>query len=229
MELAVTDTGAGMSAEVVARAFEPFFTTKNVGEGSGLGLSMIYGFAKQSNGHVTISSTEGLGTTIQLYLPRSKRESEAAGTDAKDDTPRGRGEVVLVIEDDEDVQDLTVAMLEELGYGAIAVAKAAGADAALKRHDIDVVVSDVVLPGGTSGLGFAEQIRPLYPDLPFIFISGYPAKAAIRRDFLSSGQVLLNKPLERHQLAEALRRALDKTTRKRESIWSEDSQSVATN
>ena len=212
VELAVTDTGAGMSAEVLASAFEPFFTTKTVGEGGGLGLSMVYGFAKQSNGHVTISRTEGLSTTIQLYLPRSDRASEPDGPDAEGESPRGRGEAVLVIEDDEHGRDLTVVMQEQLGYGAIGVAEAAGASAALKRHDVDMVVSDVVLPGGTSGPRFAEQIRPLYPDLPFVFISGYPAKTAIHRGFLSSHQVLLNKPFERHQLAQALRRALDTAT-----------------
>ena len=170
--LAVTDTGAGMSADVMARAFEPFFTTKKVGEGSGLGLSMVYGFAKQSDGHVTISSAEGVGKTIQLFLPRSKRESEGEEAAAEDNTPRGRGEVILVIEDDEDVRDLAVAMLEGLGYRVIALGEAASAGAALEKHRVDAVVSDVVLPGAPAA---PNSRRKPVPSIRTCRSSSFPA------------------------------------------------------
>ena len=151
--LAVSDNGTGMTADVQAQAFEPFFTTKEVGRGSGLGLSMVYGFAKQSGGHVAIYSEEGRGTTVKLYLPRAEGAAEPEDAPLRQGVAQGRGEMILVIEDDPDVRTLAVAMVGGLGYRAIAVADAAAAHEALAGGKaIDLVLSDVVLPGGTSGV-----------------------------------------------------------------------------
>ena len=207
--LAVSDNGVGMSADVKARAFEPFFTTKDVGEGSGLGLSMVYGFAKQSGGHVSIYSEEGNGTTVKLYLPKAADTSAVAGAEVSAAIPRGRGETLLVIEDDPDVRGLAVRILTDLNYRLIDVADAAAAHAVLETgQPVQLVLSDVVLPGGTNGPEFAEEARARDPDLKVIFMSGYPAEAARRNGFLGSDKVLLNKPFQRRQLAMAVRDAL---------------------
>jgi PAS domain S-box-containing protein len=207
--LAVSDTGTGMSVEVQSHAFEPFFTTKDVGQGSGLGLSMVHGFAKQSGGHVTMYSQEGQGTTVKLYLPRAEEAVRREEASHDQDAPLGRGEVVLVIEDDPDVRDLAVQTLEGLGYRVSGAPDAARARKLLAEGtQVDLVLSDVVLPGGTSGPEFAEETRTIYPDLKIIFMSGYPAGAAKRYSFLGSDKVLLNKPFKRYQLAKALREVL---------------------
>ncbi len=208
--LSVRDTGWGMAPEVLQHAFEPFFTTKDVGEGSGLGLSMVYGFAKQSGGHVTIYSEESQGTTVKLYLPRAEAGTVQPAAVQAAEVPRGREEVVLVIEDDPDVRDFAVEMLKGLGYIAVEVADASGArDLLSEDRQIDLVLSDVALPGGTSGLEFAEEARAIRHDLKIIFMSGYPAESVKRNGALASDEVLLDKPFERRELAEALRKALD--------------------
>ncbi len=208
--LTVTDNGFGMTDDVRAHAFEPFFTTKEVGKGSGLGLSMIYGFAKQSGGHVDIYSEEGRGTAVKLYLPRDETVAPEVGGNEKTEAPGGRGEAVLVIEDNPAVRELAVKMLMTLGYRATDVPDVTAARAALdSRQKFDLMLSDVVLPGGMSGPEFAEEVRARFPDLKIIFMSGYPAEAAKRNGFLGSDRVLLNKPFRRSQLAKALRDALD--------------------
>ncbi len=208
--LAVSDTGSGMSAEVQAQAFEPFFTTKEVGQGSGLGLSMVYGFAKQSGGHVTIYNEKGQGTTVKVYLPRAEVVARGEEESQSAAIPQGLGETILVIEDDADVRALAVHMLEGLGYGTISVADASSADAKLADGTMpDLVLSDVVLPGGISGPEFARTACETYPGLKVIFMSGYATEAVKRSGFLSSDKVLLNKPFQRKQLAKALREALD--------------------
>ncbi len=208
--LAVSDTGTGMPAEVQAHVFEPFFTTKEVGQGSGLGLSMVYGFAKQSGGHVAIYSEQETGTTVKLYLPRAKEGTKCDAAVSNGESPKGRGEAVLVIEDNEDLRALAVTMLEGLGYKATAVADATEAHKALATGGkVDLVLSDVVLPGGTSGPAFVEEARARDPRLKAIFMSGYPAEAAKRSGLFDSNYVLLNKPFRRYQLATALRNALD--------------------
>ena len=209
--LAVMDTGTGMSAEVQAHAFEPFFTTKEVGKGSGLGLSMIYGFAKQSGGHIAIYSEEGMGTTVKLYLPRAEGPPDAVADQSGNDVPRGRGETILVIEDDTDVRALAASMLEELGYKAVAVADGDSGLAALARAPVDVVLSDVILPGGMSGPEFAEAAQARHGGIKIVFMSGYPSEAARHNGFVDSDTVLLTKPFERGQLAYALRRMLDRS------------------
>ena len=207
--LAVSDTGTGMSAEIQARVFEPFFMTKEVGQGSGLGLSMVYGFTKQSGGHVSIYSEEGRGTTVKLYLPRSELAVEDTSPEVEAAIPIGAGETVLVIEDDEDVRVLAADTLKGLGYCVIAVAAAAPArDVLASDTPVNLILSDVILPGGTSGPEFAEEIRATHPSLEIIFMSGYPAEAAKRNGFLGSNRVLLNKPFQRRQLAEAVHEIL---------------------
>lgn len=207
--LAVSDSGSGMSAEVQSKAFQPFFTTKEVGKGSGLGLSMIYGFAKQSGGHVSIVSEMGHGTTVKLFLPRAKLAVEQKGPEPQQEIMQGAGEMILVIEDDPDVRYITVLTLKGLGYRATAVGDAAAAHKALtEEQGIDLVLSDVILTGGVSGPEFAKEARANHPGLKVIFMSGYSAEAANRKGLLGAGDVLLNKPFERQQLAGALHEAL---------------------
>ncbi len=207
--LAVSDTGTGMDAETRQHVFEPFYTTKGVGEGSGLGLSMVYGFAKQSGGHVDICSEQGRGTTVKLYLPRAMHPAAEVEPERRDASPPGRGEAVLVIEDDAEVRELTVAMLEAMDYRVTAVADAAAARNVIEGGvEFDLLLSDVVLPGGTSGPDFARELRWSEPGLKVIFMSGYPDDAAIGGGLLDPGSVLLNKPFYLRQLATAMREAL---------------------
>ena len=209
VSVAVTDTGVGMSPEARSRAFEPFFTTKEVGKGSGLGLSMVYGFANQSGGHVFLYSEEGIGTTVKLYLPRTLASARRETATQEPNAPRGRGELILVIEDDADLRALTVQVLKDLDYRVVEAADAAAArDVLAAGTQVDLVLSDVVLPGGTSGPEFAEQARATYPDLKVIFMSGYLAEAAKRDEFLNLDQALLNKPFRRHKLAQVIQNAL---------------------
>ena len=208
--LAVSDTGVGMGPEVLTHAFEPFFTTKEVGEGSGLGLSMVYGFARQSGGFVTIESEEGHGTTIKLYLPRSEKAPRSEATPGDPHIPLGQGEAILLVEDDPDVRDISVLMLEGLGYQVTDAANAAAAAEVLASGTpIDLALCDVVLPGGTSGPEFAAAARANHPDLKVIFMSGYSAEVSADNGFLGPDQVLLNKPFQRHQLARALHQELN--------------------
>lgn len=208
--LTVRDEGCGMTSEVQARAFESFFTTKDVGEGSGLGLSMVYGFAKQSNGYATIDSEPDRGTAVKLFLPRSVEEIPQPAAPTNENTPQGRGQTILMIEDNPDVRTLCRKLLLDLGYKVIDVPDAAAAQVALEEEaPVDLVLSDVVLPGGTSGPEFAQTVRQTHPDLKIVFMSGYPAEAANRNDIVSPDEVLLNKPFQRKQLAFALHEALN--------------------
>jgi len=207
--LAVTDDGTGMSEDVLGHAFEPFYTTKGLGEGSGLGLSMVYGFAKQSGGHVVIHSEEGKGTTVNLYLPRASVEPLAQADTGNGEVPMGRGETILVVEDDPDVRSLVEAMVGSLGYRVITASTAAEGRSALDSQDIDLVLSDVVLPGGVNGPAFAQEARDLRPGLRLIFMSGYPAAGAASQDgVLGPDDVLLNKPFRKQDIAMALHEAL---------------------
>ncbi len=198
-----------MSREVREHAFEPFFTTKEVGEGSGLGLSMIYGFAKQSDGYVYIESEEGQGATVNLFLPRAKQAPPVLESVEASKPARGDQELILVVEDDEALRDLVVRMLKDLEYRVVDVANAAAAHAALAENSkIDLVLTDVVLPGGASGPDFVVRARESIPDLRVVFMSGYPADAAKRNGFLTADQAFLTKPFQRRQLARAIRSAL---------------------
>ena len=207
--VAVSDSGIGMSREVRTRVFEPFFTTKDVGKGSGLGLSMIYGFAKESGGHVTVESEPNVGTTVKVYLPRGEGASSTRAVPATPTLPHGLGELVLVIEDDSDVRALAVRMLEGLGYRVDAVSAAASALDMLAQESYDVVLSDVVLPGGMSGPKFAEVARASDPNIKIVFMSGYPADTVRLDEFMGSDWVILKKPFRRSDLASAIRNVVD--------------------
>ena len=207
--LAVGDTGEGMRAEVVERAFDPFFTTKDVGKGSGLGLSMVYGFVKQSGGTVEIESEVGHGTTIRIFLPKSEghlpREETAAPGDRP---PRGRGETVLVVEDDAAVRRLVMNILGSLGYRTIAAENGLGALALIEEiPEVDLLFSDVVLPGGMSGLEIAERAMRSRPDIKVLFMSGYTESGAELADM---DVALIEKPFRRAAVAEKVRAALDR-------------------
>ncbi|MDP9709102.1 UNVERIFIED_ORG: signal transduction histidine kinase [Pseudomonas fluorescens] len=193
--LSVTDNGCGMPESVINRAFDPFFTTKPIGQGTGLGLSMIYGFSKQSGGHVSIDSKIDEGTTVRLYLPRFQGESlPHAPTHAEQAPDAVEGETVLIVEDDPAVRVLVSAVLSELGYGFV---EASDADSAVPILDseqrIDLLISDVGLPG-MNGRQLAEIGRQYRPDLKVLFITGYAEHAAVRGGFLDSGMQMITKP-----------------------------------
>ncbi len=212
IRLSVTDTGKGMPAEVLQHAFEPFYTTKAFGEGSGLGLSMVYGFATQSRGFVTIDSQKGKGATVRIYLPRAE-PGDTTGRDCRPlCQPAGQGGVIMVVEDDPDVRRLTVTLLSAMGY---TVLEAEDGESALPlihsdRH-IDLLLSDVVLTGDMSGPAIAEAALVKRPDLRVMFMSGY-AEDVIRRDREGRGKVidadLLTKPFTRAQLAQKVKVAM---------------------
>ena len=207
--LAVSDTGKGMTPDVLEHAFEPFFTTKRVGQGSGLGLSMVYGFAKQSGGHVFIDSDEGRGTNVKLYLPRAGNVSLRDEQMTANEIPGGGGKVILVLEDDPDVSALVEVMLGSLGYRVFTAPTAVAATEAMGRQTVDLVLSDVVLPGGVNGPQFAAEARTRHPGLKVIFMSGYPAETEKVNASIGPGDVLINKPFKKQALAQALHAALN--------------------
>jgi CheY-like chemotaxis protein len=207
----VSDSGTGMPPDIVARAFDPFFTTKGIGKGSGLGLSMVYGFVKQSGGHIKIYSEVGHGTTVKLYLPRNY-DSALDIPVAPVKPAQGGNETILVVEDDVDVRGLTVRLLGTLGYRVL---EAGSATAALKLIDdspiITLMLTDVVLPGGTNGRHLAEQARAKLPMLKIVYMSGYTENAILHHGRLDPGVLLLQKPFRRAELAEKIRAALDRS------------------
>ena len=206
--LSVSDTGTGMSAEVVAKAFDPFFTTKPIGQGTGLGLSMIYGFARQTGGHARLYSEEGKGTTVKLYLKRSSDEAATDDDGSTGVTPGGRGEQVLVVEDEPAVRMLVVEVLQDLGYRVL---EAADGRAALKLLDagaaVDLLVTDVGLPG-MNGRDVAEAARARVPGLKVLFVTGYAEGAAVRGGFLDAGMDMITKPFAIDTLAAKIREML---------------------
>jgi CheY-like chemotaxis protein/two-component sensor histidine kinase len=211
LTLSIEDTGVGIPKEVVARVFEPFFTTKEVGKGSGLGLAQVYGFVNQSNGHVAIDSRVGKGTTVTLTFPRSERavdeSTTAAAVSAKpaprgaETRPRSRGEV-MVVEDDLTVADLTTEMLKVAGYAVFHVKSAAAALEALAGgRGVDVVFSDVMMPGGMNGVDLAREVRRRWPELPVVLTTGYIEAA---RTAMSEGLEVLVKPYQLEALSAIL-------------------------
>jgi signal transduction histidine kinase len=205
--LAVTDTGIGMTPEVAARAFDPFFTTKPMGQGSGLGLSQIYGFVKQSGGHIKIYSEPGHGTTVKLYLPRST-EAEDAGPAAPGEAIHG-DETVLVVEDDADVRATVIGLLRDLGYRVLEAASGAQALTILESGEpIDLLFTDVVMTGSVTGKVLAQTARELRPGIKVLFTSGYTENSIIHQGRLDAGVQLLSKPYRRDELAARLRTVL---------------------
>jgi len=209
--LAVSDSGTGMSPRVREHAFEPFFTTKEVGKGTGLGLSMVYGFAGQSGGHVSIYSEEGKGTTVKLYLPRSNVEALPASTPKATENPMAAGETVLVVDDDSEVRRLAVALLEDLGYK---VQQAPNGKAALSileaATQIDLLLADMMLPGGMTGPDLALQAKQREPDLAVLFMSGFAEQALHQTELIDGSAELLNKPFRKSDLAQKVRAVLNR-------------------
>ncbi len=209
--VSVADTGTGMPQDVIARAFDPFFTTKPIGQGTGLGLSMIYGFAKQSDGHVKIESQVGQGTTVKIFLPRHVRGGELKTEDPHSTAPRAEaGETVLVVEDDETVRGLVLEVLRDLGYRAIEAADGqAGLRALVAEKRIDLLITDVGLPG-MNGRQLAEQARTYRPNLDVLFITGYAENAAFRAGHFEAGMQMMTKPFAVEELATRIRSILKK-------------------
>jgi signal transduction histidine kinase len=208
--LAVTDTGSGMSPDVLARVFEPFFSTKPEGRGTGLGLSMVYGFVKQSNGHVKIYSEIGQGTTIKLYLPRAD-QSEDVIAPVDDVEIVGGKETVLIAEDDDGVRAVAVDLLTELGYRVLTAHDAASALRIVESGvPIDLLFTDVVMPGPLKSPELARKAKQLLPDLTVLFTSGYTENAIVHGGRLDAGVELLPKPYTRQALAYKIRRVLEK-------------------
>jgi PAS domain S-box-containing protein len=208
--LALVDTGVGMPPDVAAQAFEPFFTTKEFGKGSGLGLSMVYGFAKQSGGHVTIESEPGRGTVVRLYLPAERRrQRREMPPPVAAPLPSRGGETILVVEDDDLVRESVVRRLQRLGYRVIEAANGGDALARLAEQPIDLIFTDVVMPGGMSGIDLAVAARALLPKVRILFTSGYSEEAVAQHGRLAGEARLLCKPYEVQELARTLREVLE--------------------
>jgi len=207
--VSVSDTGAGMSPDVAAKAIDPFFTTKPVGAGTGLGLSMIYGFAKQSRGHLRIYSEVGRGTSVKLYLARALHDAVTIDA-AIVETPRGQGETILVVEDDATVRLLIVEVLDELGYNHLAAPDARVAIPLLQSdRRIDLLVTDVGLPH-INGRQLAEIGRESRPDLKVLFVTGYAENATFRGGFLDPGMDMLTKPFALDALGAKIREMIER-------------------
>jgi signal transduction histidine kinase len=208
VSLCVSDTGSGMSPDVIRRAFDPFFTTKPIGLGTGLGLSMVYGFARQSGGHARIYSEPGQGTRVCIYLPRHLGEEVAADdVSAPTETARaGMGETVLVVDDEPTVRMLVTDVLEDLGYTAIEAPNGATALKVLQsKVRVDLLVTDVGLPGGMNGRQVADAGRMIRPGLKVLFITGYAENAVFSHRHLASGMHVMTKPLAMDALANRIK------------------------
>ncbi len=205
----VSDNGSGMDRDTLGRVFEPFFTTKEVGKGTGLGLSMVYGFAKQSNGHVTISSMPGLGTTVTLYLPRSKSNQLPEALQPADPTVQGGHEAILIVEDDALVRAYVTAQITSLGYRTFSATNAEEADAIIDSEEpLDLLFTDIVLPGPRNGRQIAEEAVRKRPGLKVLFASGYTQGAFSDTVSLNNDILLLNKPYRLKELSGMIRQAL---------------------
>jgi CheY-like chemotaxis protein len=208
--ISVSDDGVGMPPDVLERCFDPFFTTKEVGKGSGLGLSMVYGFVRQSGGYIKIDSAPGRGTVVRVYLPRSDEEAhERSDRDAVKSVPRGSGETVLVVEDNVDMRLLSIAALRDLGYRPVEAAN--GKDALRLLDDepsVKLLFSDVLLPGGMTGFDLAREAAQRRPDLKVLFTSGYTEKAVMPDDVAERGWQLVPKPYRWAELGRKIAAAL---------------------
>jgi len=206
--IAVSDSGSGMTPEVLARAFDPFFTTKEVGKGSGLGLSQVYGFAKTAGGHVKIYSELGVGTTVKLYLPKSSDRPAVPeiGPETASLRPASGHETILVVEDDEDVLVVASESLGELGYQVVTAGNAAHALEILRGDQpVDLLLSDVIMPGGMNGVQLTVEARRIRPELKVLLTSGYTAAALSLEHGLPDNLNVVEKPYRREELAKKLR------------------------
>jgi CheY-like chemotaxis protein len=209
--IAVTDTGSGMPEEVIAKAFDPFFTTKAVGKGTGLGLSQVYGFVKQSGGHVKIYSEPGQGSTVKIYLPRqvAGAQEDAVDTISSALLLGEHREVVLVVEDEPAVRELSVEVLTELGYRVLEADGAAAALRLIDAHpDIALLFTDVVMPE-MNGRKLADEALRRRPNLKLLFTTGYTRNAVVHNGVLDAGVELIGKPFTIEELATKVRAVLD--------------------
>jgi CheY-like chemotaxis protein len=211
--LAVTDTGSGMAPEIRAKVFEPFFTTKPEGQGTGLGLSMVYGFVRQSGGHLRIDSEPEVGTRIEILLPCMTGDTWDVEEEVIKAGPRGGcDETILVCEDDDDVRTYTTEILAELGYDVLEAADGPSTLRLLAEHGrrVDLLFTDVVLPGGMSGAEVAEEARRMLPGLKVLFTTGYARDAIVHEGRLDPGVEVITKPFDFADLANRLREVLDR-------------------
>jgi PAS domain S-box-containing protein len=212
VQVSISDTGAGMSPEVIERCFEPFFTTKSIEKGTGLGLSMVYGFVKQSGGHIKIYSEVGHGTTAKIYLPVAGAGATGRPRPAASDpTPATGSEVILMVEDNRDLRAVTVKQLNDLGYRTLEADNGKVALRMLATHpEIDLLFTDIIMPGGMTGTELAREARRLYPKLKILLTSGYTARAMANGFHDIEGLELLNKPFRKRDLAQRLRAVLER-------------------
>jgi CheY-like chemotaxis protein len=209
--VSIADSGGGMEAGTLARAFEPFFTTKDAGSGTGLGLSQVYGFCRQTGGFARITSNVGHGTTVEMYLPRSHdRPERATGGLVLPLRRAAEGEVILVVEDDSAVLEMAVESLNDLGYRTLTAADAHSALSILRSNSrIDMLFSDVVMPGGMNGVQLSVEAKRLRPELKVLLSSGYTG-AALGSSGVPEDMPILNKPYRREDLAKKLRTVLSR-------------------
>ncbi len=215
VKISVIDTGHGMSPDILKRVFEPFFTTKAIGHGTGLGLSMVYGFARQSGGFAEIDSREGRGTIVNLYLPRSDETlwDVAPAETRRAVQPAQKRETILVVEDEQEVRTLVVEALQDIGYRTVAAADAAaGLDHLQSGARIDLLLTDVVLPGGLNGRQLADAGRLVRPDLRVLFMTGYMHDATIGNDRLAAGMEIITKPFTVDALAQRVQSMVEEAT-----------------
>jgi CheY-like chemotaxis protein len=207
--IAVSDTGTGIPGSLLDKVFEPFFTTKEAGKGSGLGLSMVYGFVKQSNGHIKIYSEEGHGTTVKVYLPQAAGAPEVQAAEASIAPVEHGDESILIVEDDALVRNYVVAQISRFGYRTLAASNAAEGLKIINGPDrIDLLFTDVIIPGGMNGRQLAMEAVKRRPGLKVLYTSGYTENAIVHHGRLDAGVLLLPKPYLSSELARMLRTAL---------------------
>jgi CheY-like chemotaxis protein len=211
--ISISDTGTGIEEDMLVKVFDPFFTTKASGQGTGLGLSMVYGFVRQSGGHVAIYSEVGRGATIKIYLQRHHQHAEETAADAPHSLPdsAGRGEKILVVEDEEEVREIIIETLRDMGYAVISAGDGPSALARFaQKPNIALLLTDVGLPEGMNGRQLADEIRRLRPGLKVIFMTGYARNAIIHHGHIDPGVELLPKPFTRDALARKIREMLNR-------------------
>jgi CheY-like chemotaxis protein len=207
--IAVSDDGTGIPADLIDEVFTPFFTTKDKGKGSGLGLSMVFGFVKQSGGHIKVYSEPGQGTTMKVYLPRSHKQEDTSHRAAQNLEPRGAGERILVVEDEDRVREVVRRQLLQLGYDVVATSGInEGLEALRQDSTFDLLLTDVVLSLDGNGRELATRARELRPGLRVLFMSGYTENTVIHHGRLDPGVLLLEKPFNRETLAQRVREAI---------------------
>jgi len=211
----VTDTGQGMSRETIERACEPFFTTKPLGKGTGLGLAMVYGFVKQSGGIVRIYSELAVGTTVSFYLPIDEVNSHPVSRDFPKSYGAELSGTVLIVDDEEDLLEVSIVYLKEMGLTVFSAKDGAAALDMIVRHgEIDLMITDIIMPGGVNGAELVRKARVLCPDLKIIYSSGFPAEALVAKSIPLIDSPLLRKPYQRSDFAAIVRREMEGSNNK---------------